>query len=568
MSDPGRHLDDPTLVGLLNDELTPHAARGARKHLDACWACRERYQRLERTALDFVAWRRGLVAPHLPLPEGPRLRALAAFREAAAQRDSRPGATARFYSLVIATLAIAATAVALFWVRERRAPIVSAAQVLQKAAESQDRALRAFVRPAVVQRVRIRTSTATADTTVYRDVTGGRSVHRNDRAIPEASMPSIRDAMSSAGMDWSDPLSISGYRAWRSGLSAKRETVSLGSRRLTVTTVALTGGQPSAEASLTVCAADYHTTARAYRSGPLSIEAAELAYEIRSLESLDAHLFPSSALPPPRELPTAAPPTETGLADSELQARVVLHGAGADVGEDLQIAEVESGSIEVRGFVDRSERRDELVAALQDILHVKVRVEVPSADVAPSTPPVAAALAATSADQASLPERVRERFPDSAAQREFSAAVLASARRTLETAGALRTLAVRYQPDRIHLLSGSGPQTLELMIRDDAYRLSQDLAALEHLLRPVLPSRDAAPAEQPGDWRSAALRLMALAASLHDSVVAALAASKATLAEAEAAFVRLDPILSRMQAALDFLSGQLRGPFLTREKQP
>jgi anti-sigma factor RsiW len=70
LSDP--HLSDPDILLILDGEISRRRARKARAHLTACWVCRARMGRLERTIEDFVSLHRRTLDPEIADPAGPR----------------------------------------------------------------------------------------------------------------------------------------------------------------------------------------------------------------------------------------------------------------------------------------------------------------------------------------------------------------------------------------------------------------------------------------------------------------------------------------------------------------
>jgi hypothetical protein len=104
------HLLDTELMMALDGELAAAAQRAVDQHLLACWQCRARRARLERSVEDFVEWH-----AQLPVPSGDGPRAL--LRARLAQLVSMPPAPQPPRRLGWAALAAAAggLAVLVFW---------------------------------------------------------------------------------------------------------------------------------------------------------------------------------------------------------------------------------------------------------------------------------------------------------------------------------------------------------------------------------------------------------------------------------------------------------------------
>jgi hypothetical protein len=72
MFDADSHLTDESLLLEMEGELSPHAAKSVRAHLEACWKCRARRQELDGSIAEFVrAYQTERQAP-LPPAAGPR----------------------------------------------------------------------------------------------------------------------------------------------------------------------------------------------------------------------------------------------------------------------------------------------------------------------------------------------------------------------------------------------------------------------------------------------------------------------------------------------------------------
>jgi hypothetical protein len=66
------HLSDQQLLQDVDGELSAHAEKLVREHLDACWKCRARRQELEQTIADFVRLQQQELDTKLPPVAGPR----------------------------------------------------------------------------------------------------------------------------------------------------------------------------------------------------------------------------------------------------------------------------------------------------------------------------------------------------------------------------------------------------------------------------------------------------------------------------------------------------------------
>lgn len=377
------HLSDETLSLLVSGELnSSHEAR-VRTHLAKCWQCRGRRDAFEKAALQVVGYRKARLDSEPPLDSSRRDLFLSQLDQMLGQSSPTsirswmmarvrafrlPDMNPIYASAVIVCIA----ALALFWVWQRQAVPVSAAQLLHRA-EASDLALQSGKPGVVYQKVRFTTSRLKVERELYRDVEGKR--RRRPEPVP-AKSEQIQDVLSSVGVDWNAPLSASSYREWHNAQKSATDEISKqdGDLLKLVTKVPDNWIQ---EESLTVRASDFHPVARTIETRSYgTIEIAEVNYAVLGWNAGIDSMFenPASALAS-NQVSDVHPalihalPTLMQIDSAELEARMALNHAGADAEDQIAISHSDLGVV-VKGIVPTNERKRELVSSLGHIPYV------------------------------------------------------------------------------------------------------------------------------------------------------------------------------------------------------
>ncbi|WP_158820268.1 hypothetical protein [Granulicella sp. S156] len=380
------HLSDEKLSRLTAGELGAVQRLLAQAHLEKCWQCRLRREALERSALQLAEYRNCLVER---IPSNPdRRSALLMLMHQRSETVSPPresgialfsviGKSDTWMTPMLASfLIIACAACLLFMVWRRPTATVSAAELLNRA-ESADRAV-LYGKPGVIyEKIGIRTASGRIEQEIYRDAHRERRRRASDAdAKIEAPLQSV---LESAQVNLDDPLSIASYRTWYDGQQKKVDAVSQGGGLLTLSTRTPEGS--IRQETITVRASDFHPIQRTIRTADDEvIEIAELNYALLDWSSVNETLFEPLAAPRLENpvLVSALPslpalPTEAELDSAELEALLTLNRLHADEGERISIARTDHG-IEVKGIVDSTERKQEVVNGLRMLQHVKAEV--------------------------------------------------------------------------------------------------------------------------------------------------------------------------------------------------
>ena len=509
------HLSDEVLISSADGELAPAETAAVRAHLEACWHCRVRMEKIERAIEDLIDYRTGLVAPHTGLQDGSRSIFSARLNQYALElgpqsawrnlldhlgRAARALVTPRF-AWAGALLAIS---VAIFLARLALSPTASANAVLERARISEKTARASVQHPVIYQKLRIHSRQGTVTRTIYRDLFSGKKAESSDAT--EGALDDPQRRMQEVNLDWQDPLSIASFLSWHASPPEKTDEVTRANDGLLVVQTKVLSG-PLSEIDLSLRDGDYHAVTETLRFQDENIEMSEIDFSVLAFESLAPGILDPQA--PPREpfafseRPGVSGPSMNDLAEAEIEARMTLHILHADLGEPIDISS-DSRQVLVSGVVDTTERKRELLEALQTIPHLRTSL-------------VSAAEAPQKADSSGLKDdnpvlvvesapllerELHAAFPDAKARTKFVNDVLETTMKAAGRAWSLRRLSDRYTGELSSGLDTQSERKVEFLIRDDAGLLQQELNSLQRLLEQLTPgmaSAHPAAAELPGD---------------------------------------------------------------------
>jgi len=334
-----------------------------------------------------------------------------------------------------------------------------------------------------------------------------------------------------------------------------------------------------AEESLTVREQDFHPVKRTVELLDVgTVEIAELNYVVLNWNAVNTDLFepltpavPANPSMRAEVVPVAPPVTLAQLLDAELQARVALHTVGADLGEQVEVVpESHALTVLVHGLANTAGRKQELLAALQGIPNLEVRLrtvdEATAERQAEETAPPSREVAVSG--HPALEERLVERFPKVGERSAFVNRGLALFDQALAHAWALRHLEERYTTGQVGLLSQSDRQTLELLMRDHVATIRQGISDGEQFLEPILDrapttavNAGSVPTEE--DWRKFVHEMFQSVQEIQTDVAKLLAGSGDTQTDPEALSRDFEESVIRAKAQLSVLTDQVGGPFLS-----
>jgi hypothetical protein len=463
------HLQDDDLLRLLDGELPDRHAARLRSHAQSCWTCRTRLEEFERTIGEYVRYREGMkpILPPPPKPWADLEMPAVPFPSRAFPSRARKQA---FFGLRLSHwLAAAACLIVAFFLMRRfeRVPEVSAAELLRKATAAQDTLPN--------HRLYVKTS--------HRSFT--RPAFATTVASDDANLKEMFDA---ARFSWDDPLSARSFASWRDQLRQKSDKVEEVDNNYVIRTT--TSASSLRQATLTLRVRDLR---------PLRemLEFTSDTVEISDATPEDVAGTPSSPAPDAGRVTTVPPlPTTPNIAMSpalrELQVFSALHRIGADLGEPVEIHE-SGGRLSVIGTGLTAARKEQLRAALSEIPGVEVRFDDAKASAGAIPTPSDRAAPATAPMQIRLQALLGSR--ESA--EDFTNRALDASDAVMARVHALRAIARAFQPAVESGLAAPGRATLTTLRDDHRAVLSQRIADLDRVLKPVLSTGAPVPTSEP-----------------------------------------------------------------------
>ena len=513
MSARNRHpLPEELLLAALGELSAEEEAR-VQAHVAGCPDCMAQVAEFQETDREFSAHYQLVFKPSIPPPPG----AFHEFRSALNAKAAVPASlSARWRSYLanclrmprlarVVPVAGAAVLVLVAVVRLSQTPVVSAGEIFRRAVASERDSFSKVSHSAVYQKLRVRIGRSSLTKVVYRDVDGHRRVNHwaasdpNSVPSPTVIAPDLSREFRAARLDWDDPLSPGAMQGWLTGrerAGQAREEI-----REEAGTITVTSREPSApvtEAQFVVRSADYHPVSALYRfQGQADdVEFTEVAYEVRSLETLDASIrselsagshspitgsASTGALASPREEDTA------NLDEVEIGALYALHQHNADLGGETEVTR-QQGAVKVTGVVVSDWRKAELRAALAPFADLRVELYTAQEAADRQARAIAAAPDAASAPVARVPalrDALAARFPEQASRDAFVLDVLESSQQALAHGFALQGLAGRYAPSTVAALSPDARAEVRSMAADHVGAMRKRLESLFERLAPL-----------------------------------------------------------------------------------
>jgi hypothetical protein len=499
------HPDDGKLLLHLEGELKGRESETLSRHIQACWQCRARSERLHRSICAFAEYRDRVILSHLPPPEADHQ----AFsrRLTRLERGLPSGETA---------LRVLVEPVAQLWTNHRASwlssliamgvmavlavsyvghpPLLSAAVVLERAhrqAREQDPRPGKIIR----QRIEFRKGNQVLEREIVHTATGAAEA----RAPADVAW---RDLMSFSSFSWADPLSPDQFADWRNSLSSKRDQVLKSADTVTVITTPLA---PSTviQASITVRNTDWHAEAKRVAFGDGSvIEIREISYEISSSVFVAGTGHRMGKGGEERQLVSSELlATDAELDEAEISLLELFHRLGTD-------------RIQLPDFF----RRDHRVYFRLDLEDVGLRSEVIAAAVGipfTSAEPgshdtVLAVQTLASPPYVIYPPFIEEldhHTGSAAASRQALEQLREALNHTEEPARGLAFLAGRYAEGAYVRLAPNLSHRLDSIAADYVRNLKQSQAELERVLSPILDSLGGDDESDSSDFSEASARI-------------------------------------------------------------
>jgi len=563
------HLSEDDLLLYADGELTRDQAANIHSHLEACWSCRARAEKYEGTIRSYIDYREIVQKPmDKAPPNGWRNfdRALEELVAASGRRSLlsllrgwlaglRPSPRSFSFSpqlagRLAAMLAIAAIAVVALLIQSNRVTVVSASELLQRAASAHDQQLRATTQPIVYQKLQVKRKSSTASgesaatLEIWNDVNNSRfnqsvgdwsavstwvsnATPPRNQTPAQALLVDLENAFRANRLDVNEPLSANGYLAWRDSVGQKDEqvsktTVANGEEALSLKTVVNEAKAVGAitEAGLVVRMKDWHPVSERIRvkasEGEVEYELTEIAFRVASPNTLDPSVFgapavaslssgPTPALSPTSTRSEAVSSSPAPAASAELEVEVLerLNQVNALLGEQLSLTRASSGQLLVRGIVETEQRKREIEQALKSVsTNPAVRIEVNTVAEAQArqrqSPTRNVIVEEAQVAQQTIPVDTELRGYFSARGfsgdrleqqiRQFSGEVSNRSSRARSHALALKQIAERFTPAQLSTLDQTARNRWRALLREHAQAYEREIQQLRRELQPIFPA--------------------------------------------------------------------------------
>ncbi|CAN5825167.1 hypothetical protein BH24ACI1_BH24ACI1_13220 [soil metagenome] len=374
------HPEDEVLLMSLDGELEAKEINIVRSHLDSCWSCRSRTERLQAGISAFMDYHDAVLTPsiksspdswnnfgnRLQKAVGESERKIAWFRLLV----NRFGSFQLKYDNVslirtaTASILIAAILAAFFLLG--REQTVSASELLEKAQDAQKLESEAVFQPVVYQKVllkkqvngadtdaltfeswndklRLRNRTALADNNertfiAEKIVFGKKQKNEVEETLAPVVLLELKEILQKNLMDTAQPLSAQSFANWRNGANIARETVEKsvnadGAEVLTIRTMV----EPTSEKGLITSAEfavrtrDWHPVKLKFEvenDVPQSFELVETNFEIVSLSNLNPNILPPNEV---LSVSTTQPKPSPSVAESPENKEEIAKNTNTDI---------------------------------------------------------------------------------------------------------------------------------------------------------------------------------------------------------------------------------------------
>jgi len=423
------HPSERDLLLYVNGEGGSKLAPSVRDHLEGCWSCSMKRDRITGAISAFMRAREaGLDGEGLSEGAGRRFesklrrRAEKAEREHIASKRENPSRSRHGVPLQAAlAVSLFAVTAALVWLRFSSVPSVSAREILSRAERAESMRIGAVNAPVVHQLLHVTRRVnglypESAYLETWRDTLNNRWKQETKEAVAVAGgfnskglgsrrrsregdprwVAELEEVLKSNNMH-QNPMSASAFAGWRSRLKTPVESITEtllenGDKALTIATTAAETLPKNAitKAEFVVRRQDWHPVEqRLSVSEPVgfrSYEIRETSFEVVALGSLGASIFEQPVLPAPLALQSSsldrplAAESQTDALELEIALFHRLHQAGACLGEEVRVVRGASAKPEVRGIVESLERKQELTRLFAEFPGVPVVIQAVSGE--------------------------------------------------------------------------------------------------------------------------------------------------------------------------------------------
>lgn len=310
----------------------------------------------------------------------------------------------------------------------------------------------------------------------------------------EAGMADVQMVFASAHYSWREPLSGRSFQTWRSGLSIKRDSVSVVHGEDDKESYRVRTDSPSGvlrSASLTLRAADLRPTDGVFEFDGLgTVEVADAGASAERASPYRSSKVPSPGVSSPIE--TLASPEDT------LHVLAALEKIGADVGEPIDISlDAQHRHVIVHANGLSTDRQQQITEVLKPLPRVVLTFD------SRGSIPRAAQSAAPEKYSTNIPVLLRQQFEDrlggTSVLQEVTDRVLDASGSALAQAHAVEVLARNFPPETEIGLTAQDQELLRALRESHISELSRMVAQIRAELKPLISLSAGAPSWQAKD---------------------------------------------------------------------
>ena len=414
------HLTEEVLVRFLDGELDKRASEIAARHLDACWTCRSKREQLRQAMDRFVQMEEALIDASITAPPS----GWAGFRDkldiASAQVPCFGAPSPRQFTRVLGMIG-AALAVAVWFMPSSS---VSAMEILERSAASEQPLLHGKSNPLVLQRLRIESSHRTAGLSLW-NAPQSRKFQAKWEAQDGDLHEDLERIYAANGLDLKHPLSAANHAHWRHSLKEHQDSVLRQGELLGVVTTSEAPVRTGeiAEAELWVRRSDWHPVRQSFRVAEAGrtedYRIVETAFHVETLDADNARVFDTAPLAietEPLRIHSTAPaiepasspaavsaPAQPDLIQTEIEALAFLHEMDADRQDSAEVKRT-GDHVVVTAYTSSQDRKLELESHLAAMPLVISAIHLLSESPVPpvSGEPVSSVVASSSASEPPL----------------------------------------------------------------------------------------------------------------------------------------------------------------------
>jgi hypothetical protein len=429
------HPEDEDLLMLLDGELEAKESNTVRTHLDSCWSCRTRCERLQAGISAFIDYNESVLTPMVKsTPEswgnfGSRLQNAV---EESAQNISWFRQFINIFNFskfhfnqifvirtAIAGLLVVALLTAFLFLGNKQT--VSASELLDKSIVFRKEKINGFDQPVVYQKFRVRAeNNQELGLEIWNDARNSRTKQTISGEQPKETVDFLRnlaEILQKNQMNPQKPLSPESFQSWHNSLTDKTDEIIENE----IVTLKTTNNQVTFDGQIKEAIVkfrnnDFHPFEETLRvkfgESEKTFVISEVNFEVVSLNTLKPNFFdetPTSTeivkvekpvvtpSPEASESPETSPspnaanspePTEikqpttenlpkiNATADLEVEVLDLLNTAKADLGEEITVKR-ENNVLYIRGLVETAERKNEIMNSLRSVWQNQaVRIEI------------------------------------------------------------------------------------------------------------------------------------------------------------------------------------------------